>query len=492
MSRVSRRSFVSGMAAMPFALWLQKEKTPIFRHIAWVRYEARTSQGQKMLQIYADAVNKMMNSTPQGDPRSWLFQWYTHAVRADKTKAGEINAIYGSGSSTNKSLATDMWNTCRAHFRSADETFFLPWHRMFVYYLEHMIRKISGKDEFSLPYWNYSVSGSAHGVLPPEFTKKSDPTFQWLYRDNRNPGVNGGQAIDKFDPGALDLTSLKQKTYDPQGVAAGFNMELDSGLHGNVHVDIGDTTNMGHIPWAARDPIFWMHHCNIDRLWASWNKNGGANPGGSWLTRTFTFADQNGTKIISKVQDFDALAKLNYTYDFFEPPPTKFIPLPWPPPQVVLTPIQIHGPGPVELREEAARLPLTQPSSRPQVEPFTLHVQRMAPEKRIFLVLRNLHADAHPGVLFHVFLDVPANTLPRQALEHRVGIINFFDAVRHGEQFAGEQQSTKFVSFDITELAHNLHDKKLLSEKPVVTIVPFGKPAADARPVIGEVSIVEQ
>jgi tyrosinase len=29
---------------------------------------------------------------------------------------------------------------------------------------------------------------------------------------------------------------------------------------------------------AALDPIFYLHHCNIDRMWAVWNGGGKANP----------------------------------------------------------------------------------------------------------------------------------------------------------------------------------------------------------------------
>ncbi|HKO08858.1 MAG TPA: tyrosinase family protein, partial [Alphaproteobacteria bacterium] len=58
----------------------------------------------------------------------------------------------------------------------------------------------------------------------------------------------------------------------------GFCATLDFGLHGNVHVWVGNNQGMASVPWAANDPIFWMHHCNIDRLWASWNKGNCKNP----------------------------------------------------------------------------------------------------------------------------------------------------------------------------------------------------------------------
>jgi tyrosinase len=44
-----------------------------------------------------------------------------------------------------------------------------------------------------------------------------------------------------------------------------------------VHVWVGGT--MGFIATAPADPVFWMHHCNIDRLWWDWQQGRtGQNP----------------------------------------------------------------------------------------------------------------------------------------------------------------------------------------------------------------------
>jgi tyrosinase len=155
-----------------------------------VRHDARSAEGQKMLKIYSKAVAKM-KATKAADPDSWTFQWYTHAVRSDKTKAGEIMAIYGAGSSPTKMLAQSMWDTCQPHTPPGSSDDFLPWHRMYVYYFEEIIRDVSGDKSFTLPYWNYSVTNpTIHGVIPPEFTKKNDPLYKSLYIENRNAGVN--------------------------------------------------------------------------------------------------------------------------------------------------------------------------------------------------------------------------------------------------------------------------------------------------------------
>lgn len=95
----------------------------------------------------------------------------------------------------------------------------------------------------------------------------------------RNPLANQGKAVDQGQPAdPLGLSAPKQAQYPQSGALRRFCLALDSGLHGHVHVLTGNGVNMGSVPWAARDPIFWLHHCNIDRRWRHWNKNGGVNP----------------------------------------------------------------------------------------------------------------------------------------------------------------------------------------------------------------------
>lgn len=46
------------------------------------------------------------------------------------------------------------------------------------------------------------------------------------------------------------------------------------GVHNSGHVWVGGS--MGSILTAPADPVFWMHHAEIDRIWAEWQA---ANPG---------------------------------------------------------------------------------------------------------------------------------------------------------------------------------------------------------------------
>ena len=114
--------------------------------------------------------------------------------------------------------------------------------------------------------------------------------------------------------------------------------------------------------------------------------------------------------------------------------------------------------------------------------------------RRIFLVLRNLKTDLQPGTLYTVYLALPEGMAPEQGVEYRVGTINFF-AAGHGDHSAdGAGTGTeRFVSFDITSLTARLGAKKLLNTTQLpISIAPLGTPSADAQPLVGSISIIEQ
>lgn len=50
----------------------------------------------------------------------------------------------------------------------------------------------------------------------------------------------------------------------------------DSQMHNGVHMWIGG--HMGSVPTAPNDPVFFLHHCNIDRLWAKWQLRHNTSP----------------------------------------------------------------------------------------------------------------------------------------------------------------------------------------------------------------------
>lgn len=493
MTALTRRSFVSGMAAIPFAVWVQK-----YARVAgpFVRYDARSTQGQAMLKIYAQVVQKMM-ATQEGDPRSWVFQWYTHFVKGSTSKSAELARIYPSPSPW-KALATEMWDTCQAH-SGQPEDYFLPWHRMFVYFFEQIIRNVGGSAaaHFTLPYWNYTTSGANYAVIPPEFTKKGDPTYGSLYVEKRNPGVNAGNPI--APAGYLNLDSLKQCIYQQNGAVQGFCLDLDSKLHGRVHVRTGDTMNMGAVPWAAGDPVFWVHHCQIDRIWASWNAGGRKNPiDTTFLNKTFVFADGMGNRVVATIKDFLDISKLGYSYDKLEPVPacptakTSFQ-------ASALRAAKIHADlkTPITLGAAPVRATMTAaPAAGAKAAAASSFAQRMtavAPSHSVFVVVKGLNTNVQPGVLYDVYLQLPEGTAPERGADFRIGTLSFFDTGHGDHSVQGAGAQPKFVSFDVTDLMSKLAARKALdTSKLTLTFAPLGQPAANAKPVVGEVSIVEQ
>jgi tyrosinase len=485
---VTRRGLLA--AAVLLGAWLAD---PVHAQQPLVRHDARSPKGQAMLKIYAKAVAKM-KATPEGDPNSWTFQWYTHAVSGATTRDAELKRIYPAASAW-RDLAEEMWETCQAHHPGEDPNNFLPWHRMYLYYFEQIVRDVSGEKAFTLPYWNYSTPDQKiRGVLPPEFTREQDPLYQSLYVGKRNPGVNQGQPIHKGKRGdPLSLEALAHCFYEKQHTVPGFCADLDNGLHGNVHDLIGNDDNMGAVPFAAYDPIFWLHHCNVDRLWASWNAAGRTNP---TFMESFVFA-KNKLKVVAKCSDFVDTARLGYVYDRLEPVPD------CPPAtrdKILRADNQPKRVGAVKSKEVKLAAGLTRVVLEPLSDdkdaapmPLPDRVKGLRGDQHLYLLVKNLRADLAPGVLYELFLDLPEKATEEQANAHYIGTINFFNAVAHGGHGKlAKKMPERFYRFDITALARSLQDRKMLSARPTLSIVPAGKPAAQANPVIGEVTVVQQ
>lgn len=484
-----------------------------------IRYNVSSPEGAAMLVKYAEAV-KRMSARATGDPTSWTFQWFTHYVRGDRTKDGELASL----PQPQRALAAELWNTCQAHGRNTLEDCFLPWHRVYLYYFERIARAALNDASFTMPYWDYTAP--AHRALPAPFRDTSSP----LYRKHRKASVNLGRPLDEGQgsPSPLNLGCFDQQNYLASGgTTQGFCLNLDSGLHASVHVLVGDRQGMGDITWAANDPIFWLHHANVDRLWASWLSGGHSNPDDdAWRNCQFVFADENGARVSAHIGDFLDIAALGYAYDRLESvsfavaeapvtggaapsragrasaappgaaappqneraitaaaPPSNTVASASGPVAVGSLPVQValNLPPSVLAAPGAAATGAAPPeqAAPPRVGAARPKAAAPAPQARpahLYLVIRNLQAQAQPGVLYAVYLNVGTGAAKKSS---RLGTINFFDAGMAG------MVSQKFASFDVTGIL----DGNVSAKEIAVTIAPVGEPATGAKPVIGDITL---
>lgn len=470
------------------------------------RYSAASPEGKSMLHIYAVAIRKMMDTTlyPEGSPLSWMFQWYTHMVRGDLSKEQELSRVYPSGSA-NQALAAQMWDTCQSHIPGEPEAFFLPWHRMYVTYFEQIIRQVSGDECFTLPYWDYT--DPAHQALPEEFRQKDHPIWGALYRENRRPAVNSGESVSQGPDGAdLNLECMRSTNYSRLGGDAGFCSNTDQAPHGALHVAVGNSQGMGAVPWAASDPIFWLHHCNIDRIWASWNRAGGNNPSNAaFLNTQFIFASRTGGMVRGTVKD--VLTSPKNTYDQYLPRPAGSPPFPKSPQSepklfslhAASAPIQESGP--IALGNKATVVELVgQKTSAPrelQLQTFSTQLGAVKRASPVYLVLEGLSALGVVSGVFNVYVHgSPEVPLDRNGPAF-VGQLNFFGAASHNHNAAAALGASsmvagdKAISFLLSSATRELL-KRSGELQPKVTLVPATKISDEAAPTITRIALIAE
>jgi len=135
--------------------------------------------------------------------------------------------------------------------------YFLAWHRGYIYYFERQLRAVSGDSNLILPYWDYYTSAQ----IPAEFTNPS--TSNPLYVERVNTNVQQALSLAAFSSTVTNFQNGKQQAFEPI---------FESAPHNQLHNLIGNAmANMV----SPNDPIFWLHHANVDRLWVAWVAAGG-------------------------------------------------------------------------------------------------------------------------------------------------------------------------------------------------------------------------
>ncbi len=384
---------------------------------------AQTAEGRATIEAYRTGVKAMM-AKPYSDVTSWRFQAAIHLpYPAD---ARDFAAL-----PVELQLYLDRTNLCQHR-----NLRFLPWHRMYVYFFERIVRKASGKADFMLPYWNYTDS-SAERALPEAFRNPATEAANALFRSARAPGINSGTALDSGSvstSGAFNETSAA-----PSGARPGFYQEIESQPHNIIHVTLGGDGLMSDPATAALDPIFWLHHCNIDRLWSRWNARGRTNVSdGAFLGRVHRFWDEDGNLVEMTTREvMDTVTRLDYRYDDATAPEAGTVTL-----AQADSGVEAGAPvselaasaGPVTLSREGVTIQ-TQPvveAGGPDLFATATPDQLSQP---VVLRLDDIRFDTPPRTVFEVYLNAPEGAARDRDPAYFVGLFAPFTPPEGGDTY---------------------------------------------------------
>jgi hypothetical protein len=369
---LTRRAFAHGGAAVAAATIL-----PARSSMGQAPLKVRRSisdlirEQSPLIESYRRGVDAMMKRNIT-DKTSWWFQANIHDGPDDDYAKFPQFAPY--------------WGQCPHR-----NYFFLSWHRLYLHFFERLVRKASGDPDFVLPYWSYD--DPQQGSLPTAFLPDTDEfaapgreavpalarrnplarATRLVHVDRRWIGLGDAArdcqttlALDRFT--ATDKLDALQafggvRTAAPSDGAAAGGME--AAPHNLVHKTMGLEGDMGSPKTAARDPIFWLHHANVDRLWVKWtNPARGRIPPVDdtvWMTTKYRFVDEDGAdREMTGAEVLDTQFQLGYRYDD-DPPRAQR--LDFTAPAVVLAPsgapqakalMRARAPDPVVLARGAA------------------------------------------------------------------------------------------------------------------------------------------
>jgi tyrosinase len=422
---------------------------------------------------------------------------------------------------------------------------------MYLGFFEQIVRatvvKLGGPADWTLPYWNYSDKTNAKArTLPPAFLKPklpdNSPNPLFVVQGVnilRAPAINAGNvaAIPSAD---VDLAACLGATFfSPDtdttagdlgfgGPATGPNHDghffgpktVERLPHNAIHMDVGGQITLGWMTdpdTAALDPIFWLHHANIDRLWSVWNgistsntdPSDPVNVGGrkiSWSTTVkFTFHNAAGKVVTMTPSQVVDPKTTPFAYDYEDtknPLATKAKAavagarreiMPFRPRAEMVgaskkvrltgslqtTTVAIQEPsGPAKARGKAAKAPA--------LGETYLQIENIVSKKS--------HAT------YEVYVNLPENANPADYPDRNAGALHLFGVRRASTRSAEHSGSGVNFSLDITKLADSLKEKNAWDDRNVrVTFVPrseAGEPLraiAEHDPIkIGRVSVYRQ
>jgi tyrosinase len=444
--------------------------------------------GDKTLEWYGKAVAEMQKRKIK-DPTSWRYQAAIHGYPPPPPAPVVPAAQLPSASDRAK-----YWNQCQH-----GSWFFQPWHRGYLIYFERICRAaivaLGGPADWALPYWNYSRASIGRvdvKRIPPAFLKATvSGQPNPLFVPGRNGGANG---IVVTNPAEVSVECVKRRRYTgSSGGTPGFG-GLETGFahngstpgacemtpHNDIHGDVGGL--MGGFNTAGLDPLFWLHHCNIDRLWEVWRARPsslGDPTSNSWRNFVFEMHDENGAPVSFRPASMSSTTANGYKYqDISDPFPGMSVlegiqeaPMPVEP-----------TPPPAELAgatEESIPLGSGKASARvPIAAASALESVGGAGEGRTFLNIENITGSGPPGS-YEIYVN-----------GEFVGTLPLFGIAEQSSDEGTHGGSGLTIVREITDVATKLQGEGKWNEADLdVAFVPL-RPVAEGSDVrIGRISV---
>lgn len=152
---------------------------------------------------------------------------------------------------------------------------FLPWHRAYMLDLERHLQKVD--PTVTLPYWQFDEAASK--VFHPDFMGRSDqngvvsispsnPLTNWSV--DGLPGFSRSADFDQISASPFTIGNVADEVtiMDQIGDQYGSFRNIEGFAHNGAHSSFFGL--IGSANTAPMDPLFFLLHCNVDRLWALW------------------------------------------------------------------------------------------------------------------------------------------------------------------------------------------------------------------------------
>ncbi|MBQ0933183.1 tyrosinase family protein [Ideonella alba] len=159
---------------------------------------------------------------------------------------------------------------------------FLFWHRAYLYHFEKIAQLLLRDDSFAIPYWHWDskeifseprlfsnplAKCDTNPLCSASRDFRSSKIQPWQLRDlvMSALGANYFLASEKGDGFGQPIRQLSNKlivSSEPSKI------NIEHGAHDLVHNNSGGW--LKSYQSSAFDPLFWVHHCNVDRIFSKW------------------------------------------------------------------------------------------------------------------------------------------------------------------------------------------------------------------------------